>query len=97
LDQEIEQLEKIVENCLNRCNAMWDGSRCTLAANHEPTNSHKFPIEFLLTPSLQGLGGHWHGTRVGNDPNELSCPENDRRLSLSRDAPTLPLAGLRYP
>jgi len=22
-----------------------------VAANHEPTNSHKFPIEFLLTPA----------------------------------------------
>jgi len=26
-------------------------SRCAVAANHEPTNSHKFPIEFLLTPA----------------------------------------------
>jgi len=78
LDQEIEQLEKIVEKCLNRCNAMWDGIRCTLAANHEPTNSHKFPIEFLLTPGLQGLGGHWRGRRVGNDPNELIDPEGTK-------------------
>ena len=75
LDQEIEQLEKIVENCLNRCNAMWDGSRCTLVANHEPTSSHKFPIEFLLTPSLQGLGGHWHGTGVASGLNDLIRPE----------------------
>jgi hypothetical protein len=78
LDQEIEQLEKIVEKCLNRCNAMWDGIRCTLTANHEPTNSHKFPIEFLLTPSLRGLGGHWHGTRVGSDPNVLISPERPK-------------------
>jgi hypothetical protein len=29
-------------------------SRCAVAANHEPTNSHKFPIEFLLTPAGKG-------------------------------------------
>ena len=78
LDQEIEQLEKIVEKCLNRCDAMWDGIRCTLAANHEPTDSHQFPIEFLLTPSLRGLGGHWQAKCVGSDPNALISSERPK-------------------
>ena len=75
LDQEIEQLEKIVERCLNLCNATWDGIRCTLPANHEPTHSHKFPIESLLTPSLQGIGGYWQSKWAGSHQNELRGAE----------------------
>jgi hypothetical protein len=77
LDQEIEQLGKIVEKCLNRCNATWDGIRCTLAANHEPTDCHQFPIEFLLTSSLRGLGGHWQ-RKPGSDRNTRFSSERPK-------------------
>jgi hypothetical protein len=49
LDQKIEQLEFIVENRLNLCPATWGGTRCTLPANHAPTEPHKFPADFLQT------------------------------------------------
>jgi hypothetical protein len=64
-------------------------SRCALAANHDPTNSHKFSTEFLLMPSREGLGGHCHGTRAGSDPNELISPEKtEQKSTLFSDAPT---------
>jgi len=54
LDQEIEQLENIVEALLDLCKVTWNGIRCTLPSNHEPTEPHKFPIEFLRKSGLQG-------------------------------------------
>jgi uncharacterized damage-inducible protein DinB len=51
-DQEIEQLEHIVEKCLDLCHATWNGTRCTLPANHESTQPHKFPIEFRRAPDV---------------------------------------------
>lgn len=76
LDKEIEQLEKIVERCMNLCSATWDGIRCSLPANHEPTNSHRFPIEFLLTPSLQGIGGDWQSASAGSNYADLGSIAN---------------------
>jgi hypothetical protein len=83
-----------VESQINRLR----DSRCALAPNHDPTNSHKFPTEFLLTPSRQGLGRHWHGTRAGSDPNELISPEKtEQKSNLFSDAPAPTLdAGPRY-
>jgi len=46
LDREIEQLGNIVEKSLNLCDAEWNGVRCTLPANHEPAQRHRFPVEF---------------------------------------------------
>jgi hypothetical protein len=46
LDQQIEQLEKMVEKRLDLCQVTRNGTRCCLPANHEPKDSHKFPIEF---------------------------------------------------
>jgi hypothetical protein len=46
LDQQIEQLEKIVEKRLDLCQVTRNGTRCCLPANHEPNELHKFPIEF---------------------------------------------------
>jgi hypothetical protein len=44
LDQQIEQLEIIVEKCLDLRKVTCDGPLCTL--HHEPTKPHKFPTEF---------------------------------------------------
>ena len=57
LDQEIEKLGSIVEKCLDLCNATWNGVRCTLPANHEPKERHKFPVEFRQALTLLGGGG----------------------------------------
>ena len=46
LDQQIEQLESIVEKCLDLCRVTCNGLRCTLPAQHEPTKPHKFGREF---------------------------------------------------
>jgi|HubBroStandDraft_3_1064219.scaffolds.fasta_scaffold2938538_1 hypothetical protein len=54
LDREIEQLENIVERCLDLCHAEWNGVRCTLPANHEPAESHKFPVQFRQALALLG-------------------------------------------
>jgi hypothetical protein len=43
LDQRIEQLEIIVEKCLDLCNVTCNGLRCTLPAQHEPTKLRKIP------------------------------------------------------
>jgi hypothetical protein len=47
LDQQIEQLENIVERCLNLCKVTWNGVRCTLPANHEETEPHRFQTQYL--------------------------------------------------
>jgi hypothetical protein len=51
LDRQIEELEHIVEERLNLCKVTWNVTRCTLPANHDQTESHQFPIEFLQTRS----------------------------------------------
>jgi hypothetical protein len=55
LDQKIEQLGKIVDRCMDLCDATWNGVRCTLPASHQPAERHLFPVEFLQ--ALQLLGG----------------------------------------
>jgi hypothetical protein len=42
LDQQIEQLEKLVEARLNLCKVTWNGTRCTLPANHDRDEAHRF-------------------------------------------------------
>ena len=42
LDQLIEQLEKMVETRLNLCKVTWNGARCTLPANHDKDEPHRF-------------------------------------------------------
>ena len=54
MDREIEQLGKIVDRCMNLCNAEWNGVRCTLPAMHEPDEGHKFPVEFWQAVALLG-------------------------------------------
>lgn len=44
LDQQIEQLEKIVEARLNLCKVAWNGARCTLPANHDRDEAHRFDV-----------------------------------------------------
>jgi len=45
LDQKIAQLEEIVETCLALCSATQNGKRCTLPANHDPAQPHRFAAE----------------------------------------------------
>ena len=47
LDQQIAQLENIVEQHLNPCQVMCNGSRCILPRNHAITEPHQFLFEFL--------------------------------------------------
>ena len=54
LDQQIEQLERIVEECLNLCKMTRNGLRCTLPAMHEPTKPHKFRWEFSSDAKSMG-------------------------------------------
>jgi hypothetical protein len=54
LDQQIEQLEIIVEKCLDLCNVTCNELRCTLPAQHEPTKLRKFRRDSPPTPSTQG-------------------------------------------
>lgn len=57
LDQQIEQLGRIVEKCLDLCDATWNGVRCTLPVNHQPAERHRFPVEFLQAVQLLAGGG----------------------------------------
>lgn len=83
LDQEIEQLENIVEKCLDLCKAMWNGIRCTLPANHERTEPHKFPVKFLNRPKLQrAIGKATLYIHIGQ--RQLARP-----LDITIDAPNL--------
>lgn len=52
MDREIEHLGNLVDRCMNLCIAEWNGVRCTLPANHEPADGHKFPIEFWQALAL---------------------------------------------
>jgi hypothetical protein len=61
LDQQIEQLENIVERRLDLCKATWNGTRCTLPANHEPAELHKFPLEFSTDAEFAGGTGAFAG------------------------------------
>ena len=45
IDDQIEQLERIVEARLDPCMTMRNGSRCTLPANHTG-EAHKFASDF---------------------------------------------------
>jgi len=54
MDREIEHLGNIVERCMNLCRAEWNGVRCTLPANHQPADGHKFPVEFWQALALLG-------------------------------------------
>src|SRR5262249_32958606 len=36
--------ETIVEKRLDLCQETWHGIRCTLPANHEPAEPHRFPV-----------------------------------------------------
>lgn len=47
LDQQIGQLENIVEQHLDPCRVMCNGSRCILPRNHAKTEPHQFLFEFL--------------------------------------------------
>ena len=55
LDQQIEQLEDIVEKRLGLCKVTWNDVRCTLPANHEPTEPHHFPTD--SSPDAKPAGG----------------------------------------
>lgn len=44
LDQQIEQLEKIVEARLNLCNVTWNETRCIRPANHDKDEPPKFDV-----------------------------------------------------
>ena len=52
MDREIEHLAEIVDRCMNLCDAQWNGVRCTLPANHNATDGHKFPVEFWQAIAL---------------------------------------------
>lgn len=56
LDQKIEQLGKIVDRCMDLCDASWNGVRCTLPANHLPAERHRFPVHFLQALELLAGG-----------------------------------------
>jgi hypothetical protein len=47
LDQQVGQLENIVEQHLDPCRVMCNGSRCILPRNHAKTEPHQFLFEFL--------------------------------------------------
>ena len=59
LDQEIEQLEKLVERYLDYCAVTSNGMRCVLPRNHQATVPHKFP------PALPGTNGLQVGAPKG--------------------------------
>jgi len=42
LEQDIEELQRIVERRLGLCPAARNDSRCTLPAGHEPADAHQF-------------------------------------------------------
>jgi hypothetical protein len=66
LDQKIEQLGRIVDQCMHLCDATWNGVRCTLPASHQPGERHRFPVKFLQ--ALQMLaGGENFGIDVRTD------------------------------
>ena len=54
LDQQIEQLERIVERRLDLCNVPCSADRCILP-HHEMTEPHQFLIEFLEVQVQQGV------------------------------------------
>ncbi len=57
LGQKIEQLERVVENHLDLCKVTWNGMRCTLPANHELAETHKFAVEFSADAEFAGNAG----------------------------------------
>jgi hypothetical protein len=61
LDRQIEELELIVERLLGLCPVTWNGIRCTLPANHAPTESHSFAIDFLPSSAHSMHTGDTHG------------------------------------
>jgi hypothetical protein len=53
LDQQIEQIWKIVEKCVNLSNMRWNGSACALPLDDEHTKPYRFPVEFLETQNVE--------------------------------------------
>jgi hypothetical protein len=46
LDDQIEQLQRLVEMRLALCQVARNGVRCTLPENHHPAQEHRFTISF---------------------------------------------------
>jgi hypothetical protein len=67
LDEKIEQLENIVEECLNRYAVTRGGFPAALAANREPTEPLEFPIEFLRRLACRELGEPLPAVRVESE------------------------------
>jgi hypothetical protein len=61
LDRQIEELGNIVEKRLNLCKATWNGLRCTLPANHETVEPHRFPIAFSADAKLAKNANNFAG------------------------------------